>query len=121
VPPVYQPELVAEAIRHVAERGVREMFVGGVAEAAAVTRALAPSLTDQVLPLTYSAQRSGTVSTEPNSGSIFQPVPGDRGVHGRFGAEALRISPHLWLAEARSTAEAFIAGLSGRILKRRSE
>ncbi|HJS85938.1 MAG TPA: SDR family oxidoreductase [Acetobacteraceae bacterium] len=118
VPPVYQPELVAEAIRHMAERGGREMFVGGVAEAAAVARALAPALTNQVLPLTYSAQCSAGAEAETGSGNLFQPVPGDRGIHGRFGAEALRISPHLWLAEARSTAEAFVTGVTRRVFGR---
>lgn len=119
VPPVYQPELVAAAIRHIAERGGREMFVGGVAEAAAIARALAPALTNQVLPLTYPAQRSGDSLAEAGSGNVFQPMPGDRGVHGRFGAEALRISPHLWLAEARATAEALVTGLTGRVFGRR--
>ncbi len=118
VPPVYQPELVVEAIRHMAERGGREMFVGGAAEAAAIARALAPGLTNQVLPLTYPAQRSGSAPAETGSGNIFQPAPGDRGIHGRFDAAALRVSPHLWLAEARTTAEAFLTQLSRRVLGR---
>jgi short-subunit dehydrogenase len=119
VPPIYQPELVAEAIRHVAERGVREMFVGGAAEAAAIARTLAPGLTNQVLPLTYPAQRTSDASAEIGGGNLFQPAPGERGIHGRFGGDALRVSPHLWLAEARTTAEAFLAELGGRVLGRR--
>ncbi|MBV8612619.1 MAG: SDR family oxidoreductase [Acetobacteraceae bacterium] len=119
VPPVYQPELVAEAIRHMAERGGREIFVGGVAEAAAMARSLAPALTNQALPLTYTAQQAGTAPAEARSGNVFQPMPGDRGIHGRFGAQALRVSPHLWLAEARSSAEAVLAGLTGRVFGRR--
>jgi len=119
VPPVYQPELVAEAIRHIAERGGREIFVGGVAEAAAMARSLAPALTNQALPLTYTAQRAGTAPAEARSGNVFQSTPGDRGIHGRFGAQALRVSPHLWLAEARSSAEAVLSGLTRRAFGRR--
>jgi short-subunit dehydrogenase len=119
VPPVYQPELVAEAIRHVAERGTPEMFVGGAAEGAAMAHAILPRLTTKVLPMTYPAQRDGSGMAEAGSGNLFAPSGGEGATHGRFGSQAMRVSPHLWLAKGRANMEAMVDDVTGRVFGRR--
>ncbi|HXG64207.1 MAG TPA: SDR family oxidoreductase [Blastocatellia bacterium] len=48
-PPVYAPELVAEAILHCAEHPERDVFVGGYGKAISVSGKYAPRLTDKVM------------------------------------------------------------------------
>jgi len=49
VPPVYAPEIVAEAILHAAENPVRDQLVGGGAKAMSALRSWAPSVADRVI------------------------------------------------------------------------
>jgi len=74
VPPVYAPEIVAEAILHAAENPVREQYVGGAAKAMATLRRWAPSVADKVIGKTL---MEGTHSGHPNDrereGSLYKP------------------------------------------------
>ncbi|MDX6693084.1 MAG: hypothetical protein QOF02_687 [Blastocatellia bacterium] len=51
-PPVYAPEVVAEAILYCAENPERDVFAGGGGKAISVTEKLAPRLTDKAMELT---------------------------------------------------------------------
>jgi NAD(P)-dependent dehydrogenase (short-subunit alcohol dehydrogenase family) len=58
-PPVYAPELVAEAILHAAEHPVRDLYVGGAGRMLAATRWM-PRLTDLVMERTmFGLQQTG--------------------------------------------------------------
>lgn len=48
-PPVYAPQIVAEAILYAAEHPVRDLYVGAAAKALAMAGYYAPSLTDKVM------------------------------------------------------------------------
>lgn len=48
-PPVYSPNIVAEAILHAAENPVRDLYVGGAAKALSMAGYYAPNLTDKVM------------------------------------------------------------------------
>ena len=64
-PPVYAPELVADAILHCAEHGTRELNVGGAGRAMALMRDASPRLMDKFLASTGVAQQR---SDRPSSG-----------------------------------------------------
>jgi short-subunit dehydrogenase len=51
-PPVYAPEVVAEAILHCAEHPEREVFAGGGGKAISIAEKYAPRLTDKVMEWT---------------------------------------------------------------------
>lgn len=59
-PPVYAPEVVAEAILHCAEHPERDVFAGGGGKAISMTEKYAPRLTDKVMEWTMTGmQKSG--------------------------------------------------------------
>jgi short-subunit dehydrogenase len=59
-PPVYAPEVVAEAILYCAEHQEREVFAGGGGKAISVAEKFAPRLTDKVMEWTMEGmQQSG--------------------------------------------------------------
>jgi short-subunit dehydrogenase len=61
-PPVYAPEIVAEAILHCAENPTRDVFVGAGAKALSVAGKYAPRLTDKYME---SAMIAGQKSDKP--------------------------------------------------------
>ncbi|WP_152047652.1 SDR family oxidoreductase [Aureimonas psammosilenae] len=67
VPPLYAPELVADAILHAAVYPVRDITVGGAGRAIALASSLLPNVMDRVLAVGVPA-----VSVEPR-----RPTPGD--------------------------------------------
>jgi short-subunit dehydrogenase len=59
-PPVYAPELVAQAILHAAEHPVRDLVVGGAGKLMSLSETLAPRLTDRIMESALSRwERSG--------------------------------------------------------------
>jgi NAD(P)-dependent dehydrogenase (short-subunit alcohol dehydrogenase family) len=97
VPPIFQPEVAAEAIVFAAYARRREVWVGGPTIKAILGNKLAPGLLDRYLA---DAGYSGQLSTEPADptapNNLYEPVPGDHGAHGRFNERALPRSTALW-------------------------
>jgi NADP-dependent 3-hydroxy acid dehydrogenase YdfG len=89
VPPIYQPEVIAEAVLRVARRPARELWLAPSAIKAIVGQRFIPGLLDRYLGrVGYRAQQTDE-PIEPNRpDNVFQPIPGDRGAHGRFDGEA---------------------------------
>ena len=65
-PPVYAPELVAEAILHCAQNPTRDFFVGEMAAAHSAMATYAPRLTDKFMELTGESQQNSGQSAKPN-------------------------------------------------------
>ena len=65
-PPVYAPELVAEAILHCAQNQVRDFFVGEAAAAHSAMAAYAPRLTDKLMAATGESQQDSGKPSNPN-------------------------------------------------------
>ncbi|HKI24233.1 MAG TPA: SDR family oxidoreductase [Gaiellaceae bacterium] len=102
VPPIYQPEVAAEAIVWAASRRRREVFVGGPTLLAIVGNRLAPTLGDLYLARTaYEAQQTLTPVEPEEPDNLFRPVPGDHGARGPFDDEAKERSLQLWLTRNR--------------------
>jgi len=97
VPPIYQPELVAQAVLHVALHPVREMWIGWNTILAIVSQALAPGLVDRYLAQrAYEGQQTRRF-VHQHQDNVDRALPGDRGAHGEFDAEARETSTQLWL------------------------
>jgi len=119
VPPIYQPEIAADAIVHAAEHPRREFFVGGSTVATITGNKLAPRVADRYLARTnIPAQQTGDpIDPEHHPDYLYAPLPGDRGAHGRFDAQATRRSPTWWLTKhrARLAAAAAVAGAAAAL------
>jgi short-subunit dehydrogenase len=73
VPPVYAPELVAEAILHCAEHGTRELNVGGAGRAMTLAHDASPRLMDRYLATTgFSQQRSDRPARDLGNDNLFE-------------------------------------------------
>lgn len=64
-PPVYAPEVVAEAILHCAEHPERDVFAGGGGKAISMTEKYAPRLTDKVMEWTMTEMQKSNEPPRP--------------------------------------------------------
>jgi NAD(P)-dependent dehydrogenase (short-subunit alcohol dehydrogenase family) len=102
VPPIYQPELAAEAVVWAAHHRRREVYVGGSTVVTILGDKAAPGLGDRYLGQTgYEAQQTDEPAEEGRPDNLFEPVPGDRGVRGRFASQAHARSAQLWMTQRR--------------------
>jgi short-subunit dehydrogenase len=118
VPPIYQPEVPAEAIVWAAAHRRRELWVGRSTVKAIIANKLAPGLADRYLGKTgFSAQQTQQPVASDHPDNLFEPVDGMHATHGMFDDKATNSSPELWLAEHRSlVAGAAAAGIAGLAL-----
>jgi hypothetical protein len=102
VPPIYQPEVAADAIVWSAQESRREVYVGGSTLITIVGDKLAPGLGERYLGRTgFEAQQTSEPAEDDRRDNLFEPVPGDRGAHGRFDAGAHPRSAQFWAAKHR--------------------
>jgi NAD(P)-dependent dehydrogenase (short-subunit alcohol dehydrogenase family) len=95
VPPVYQPEAVAEAIVFAATHPRRDIYVGAAARQLDLLERLSPALADRLLATGGQVFRRQQRRREPDGGQSNLHVPSDSGagtVHGQFGRFAMRHS-----------------------------
>ena len=110
VPPIFQPEVAAEAIVYASHHPRREIYVGMPTVEAIVGNKLFPSLLDHYLARTgYDSQQYDGPEDRQRPNNLWEPVPGDHGAHGDFDARAHSVSPQLWTNTHR--AWLFIGGL----------
>jgi NAD(P)-dependent dehydrogenase (short-subunit alcohol dehydrogenase family) len=87
VPPIFQPEVAAQAIVFAAENHPRELWVGGPTVKTILASWLVPGWLDRFLA---KAGYSGQLTSEPKPdglpANLFRSVPGAYGAHGRFDA-----------------------------------
>ncbi len=104
VPPIYQPEVAADAIYHAAHHYRREWYVGASTVVAITGNKLFPGFGDWYLAQQgYGAQQyDGHVSPDRRD-NVFQPVDDtkDFGAHGDFDARATAFSWQLWADQNR--------------------
>ena len=89
VPPIYQPEVAADAIVWAARGHRREVYVGGSTAITVLGDKVAPGLGDRYLARSgYDAQQTDEPTEGARRDNLFDPVGGDPGAHGPFDAEA---------------------------------
>ncbi len=102
VPPIYQPEVGAEAVYFVAHNERREMYVGYPTVEAIVGNKIVPSLGDWYLGEGgYKSQQTDEPVAPDRQNNLYEPVAGDHGAHGSFDARSIDFSPQLWANKNR--------------------
>jgi len=102
VPPIYQPEVAADAIAWAARSGEREVYVGAPTWKTIWGERIAPGLGDRYLAKNgFKSQMAGEPVNGDRPDNLFAPVEGDKGAHGRFEKGSRRRSPLLWLGKHR--------------------
>ena len=102
VPPIFQPEVAAEAIYFAAHNPRREFYVGLTTAGAIIADKIAPGLLDRYLARTgFDSQQYDDKEDSNRPDNLWQPVPGDHGAHGAFDARARNWSPQWWMSEHR--------------------
>jgi NAD(P)-dependent dehydrogenase (short-subunit alcohol dehydrogenase family) len=101
VPPIYQPEVVADAILHCAERPQRELPATWAAQRLLWGQKLSPRAGDLVLLRSgWKSQTTGEPKRVGSPDNLWTTLPGDPGAHGRFD-EAARSSSAWTVARLR--------------------
>jgi NAD(P)-dependent dehydrogenase (short-subunit alcohol dehydrogenase family) len=126
VPPIFEPEVPARAILHVAKHPRRELFVGMSTLEAVWGQKFVPGILDWYLGKTgFNSQQTGTARPD-RPDNLDRPLDAehDHGAHGRFDRRARDWSPALELSLHRG----LVAGVGaialggavalGRILRR---
>lgn len=109
VPPIYQPEIAAQAIVFAATHGRRELYVGFPTVKAIVGNKIVPALLDHYLARTgFASQQTKAPKPPGQPDNLFAPVPRDVGAHGAFDRRARSFSAELWVAEHRGLVAAAI-------------
>ncbi|WP_344915434.1 SDR family oxidoreductase [Streptosporangium oxazolinicum] len=104
VPPIYQPEIPADAILYAAEHPRRREYWVGVSTAATLlANAVIPGLLDRYLAWTGYESQQTTDVTHRDPPNLWRPAddePGtDEGAHGSFDHRAIAHSPQLWASQ----------------------
>jgi NAD(P)-dependent dehydrogenase (short-subunit alcohol dehydrogenase family) len=136
VPPIFQPELIADAIVHAGDRPKRrEYWVGTSTALTLLANAVAPGLLDRYLArtgydsqLTDTSQEQGqrvvpagtdaTTTAGTAQGNLWSPADSgeDFGAHGRFDDTAHGRDPQIWMSQHHG---AILAGVGALLLMRR--
>jgi short-subunit dehydrogenase len=105
VPPIFQPEVAAEAIVWAAGQDRREVYVGAPTAVAIVGNKLLPGVGDLYLSWTGFQSQQTNEPEDPNRPhNLWTPVDEGRdfGAHGRFDQRARPTSWQLWVTQHRT-------------------
>jgi len=103
VPPIFQPEVGAEAVYWAAHHRPRELYVGWSTVRAVWGQKFIPGLLDRYLARTgYDGQQYDGPADPNRPNNLWEPVRGRYGAHGDFDSRARSNSPQLWLATHRA-------------------
>ncbi len=123
VPPIYQPEVAADAIVHAAHHYRREWYVGASTAIVITGNKLAPGFGDWYLAQQgYGAQQYDGHADPNRPHNLDRPVDDevDRGAHGDFDARAHPRSLQLWADQNRGWLALAGLGLAGLWLAARA-
>jgi short-subunit dehydrogenase len=122
VPPIYQPEVAAEAILWASENDRFEVWVGGSTAATILGQRAIPRLLDRYLGRSgYDSQQTKEPADPNRSANLWSAVDGDHAAHGVFDAQAKGRSAQWWMTSHRRALAAggtALAGLGAALLAR---
>jgi NAD(P)-dependent dehydrogenase (short-subunit alcohol dehydrogenase family) len=114
VPPIYQPEIAADAIHYAAHHRRRQIYVGIPTVMNIIGERVAPWLLDHYLAKKgFDSQMTDDDLDPKGHDNLFEPVDEDRGAHGPFDEMAHGFSPQYQLAKHRG---AVLAGIGAAAL-----
>jgi hypothetical protein len=117
VPPIYQPEVAADAVLYAADHPKRrEYWVGGSTVGTLLANAVAPGLLDRYLARTgFDSQQTDQPREADQPANLWHPVDGangsDMGAHGDFDDQAKKRSLQLWGSQHHGLLAAVGGGL----------
>ncbi len=117
VPPIFQPEVAAQAIHWAAHHDRPELYVGWSSAKAILGNRVAPRLLDRYLARTgFTSQQSDEPAERDRPDNLWAPVDGegrgDHGAHGAFDDRAKASSSELWAATHRTVLAGAATGVA---------
>jgi NAD(P)-dependent dehydrogenase (short-subunit alcohol dehydrogenase family) len=117
VPPIYQPEVAANAVLHAADHPQRrEYWVGSTTAVTLTANALMPGLLDRYLGRTGVDSQQTPQPRDPDARvNLWEPADRDQdfGAHGIFDDEAHPRSTQLWASQHHGAVAAGFAAMAG--------
>jgi short-subunit dehydrogenase len=111
VPPIYEPEVAADAVYWAAHHRRRELDVGFSAVKAIVGNKIAPRFGDWYLARTaFDSQQVHDLPIGERRDNLFEAVPDEASTHGIFDATAKKRSYQLWATIHRRLLAGVVAG-----------
>jgi short-subunit dehydrogenase len=100
---IYEPEVAARAIVHLALHPRRELYVGYPTVETIIGNKFIPGYLDKYLANTgYKGQQTDEKADPHRKNNLYEPIPGDHGAHGNFEAQAWNVSPEVWAANHKA-------------------
>jgi short-subunit dehydrogenase len=117
VPPIFEPEVAAEAIAWAIDHPKRELMVGWPTVKAIVGNAVAPGFADRYLAKNgYDAQQTDEPVDPDRPDNLFEPIDGEQAAHGPFDAQSKSQSAQLWLRTHRDLVGGAVAASAATVL-----
>ncbi len=124
VPPIYQPEIAADAVAYAADHPRRrEYWVGASTAGTLIGNAIAPGLLDRYLARTGYASQQTEIADPERAANLWEPADGsdgrDYGAHGVFDDKAKHRSYQLWASQhhgSMAAAGAAVVALSAAVV-----
>jgi NAD(P)-dependent dehydrogenase (short-subunit alcohol dehydrogenase family) len=118
VPPIFQPEVGAEAVYWAAHQRHREVFVGWPTARAIWGQRLLPGLLDHLAArLAWDGQLYDGAPPADQPNDLYQPVPGHQAAHGAFDDRARTSSWEMQLTTRASYLATAVYGLLGPLAR----
>jgi len=122
IPPIYEPETVADVIVYAAENPARDLVSGGAARALILNQRLSPRMLDAVLTTRagFSPQKTKEPRSEDDPDNLYGPIPGHDTARNGFRAFSrslynwLEMHPTVRRGAAAGTALGLLAALRRR-------
>jgi NAD(P)-dependent dehydrogenase (short-subunit alcohol dehydrogenase family) len=125
VPPIFEPEVAAQALIFAAEHPERkEYWVGSTTAGTILAQKIAPALLDRYLARTGTKSQLAQDKVPTGVSNLWEPADDDTdyGAHGSFGDRSHRRSAQVWLSQHRGLAAlgaaAALAGVVAGLARR---
>jgi short-subunit dehydrogenase len=115
-PPVYAPEVVAEAILHCAEHPERDVFAGGGGKAISVSEKYAPRLTDKAMEWTMMEMQKSERPPRDREDNGLYKASGELKERGEYEGHVAESSLYTKASLHPATAAALVLGAAGLAL-----
>lgn len=98
IPPIYHPQIVADAILYAAENPIAELIAGGAGAVAIMTERISPAISEWFAKkLGFVAQNTSEENPGIYEGNLFEPVSGMDTVEGSFSDEQIGRDPYTYV------------------------
>jgi len=103
VPPIFQPEVGADAVHHAVRHDVgRELLVAWPTVKAVIGEKVVPGYIDRKLGRSgYAGEQTDEPAQADRPDNLWNPAPGNYAAHGRFDDRSKDRSVELWLAKRK--------------------